>query len=251
MRIKIETKDFSVRYGEKTALSNLNLQIFENEIFGIIGPAGSGKTTFLRSLDRINDLNPKCSVQGKLLYDGIDIYGPSVDVSRLRRLLGMVFAVPTPLPGSIYQNLALGPVLKGKHSRRELDGLVEKSLKQAFLWDEVKDRLDSSVFELSGGQQQRLCLARTLALEPDVLLLDEPCSGLDPISTAKIEEALVGLKKSYTVVLVTNNVMQASRISDRTAFFLQGELVEIDETARLFTMPANQKTQDYITGRFG
>lgn len=251
MKPKIEAKKFTVKYGEKVALNEIALTVKHNEILGIIGPAGGGKTTFLRSINRINDLVRDAFVSGQLLYDGIDVYNPDIDVFTLRRLLGMVFAVPVPLPGSIYDNAAIGPRTMGRRRIGKLDELVEKSLKAAYLWDEVKDRLRDSAFALSGGQQQRLCLARTLALEPDVLLLDEPCSGLDPISTSKIEAALIELKKDYTIILVTNNIMQASRVSDRTAFFLQGELVEIAETRVLFTNPQHKKTQDYLSGRFG
>jgi len=251
MPVKIKAEDFSVSYAAAKALRNLNLDIQTNEILGIIGPANSGKTTFLRSLNRINDLVPSTTVSGKLLYDGVDLYDPRLDVAMLRRRLGMVFAVPVPLPGSIYHNLAVGLGFAGKMSRAEQEARIERALRAAFLWDEVKDRLRESVFNLSGGQQQRLCLARTLALEPDVLLLDEPCSGLDPISTGMIEDALRELKKSHTIVLVTNNVMQASRISDRTAFFLMGELIECAPTPKLFTTPRDQRTYDYISGRFG
>jgi phosphate transport system ATP-binding protein len=251
MKTKIEAIQFSVQYGGKTSLRNVNLSIRESEIFAIIGPAASGKTTFLRSLNRINDLVATASVSGKLLYAGIDIYAKEVDVSVLRRKMGMVFALPVPLPGSIFENMALGPKLLGSVKRAELEATIERSLKAAYLWDEVKDRLRESVMTLSGGQQQRLCLARALALEPDVLLLDEPCSGLDPLSTAKIEEALIRLKKKYTIVLVTNNVMQASRVSDRTAFFLQSELIEVADTSELFTNPRDERTNEYIRGRFG
>ncbi len=248
---KIRAHNFSVRYPETFALRAINLDIYSNEIFSIIGPAGSGKTSFLRCLNRINDLVPGLTVSGQLFLGDIDIYSKAVDVPSLRRMLGMVFAVPVPLPGSIYQNITLGPLLNKRRSKFELADLVEHSLRAAYLWDEVKDRLLQPAFALSGGQQQRLCLARTLALEPEVLLLDEPCSGLDPISTAKIEEALRQLKRRYTIILVTNNVMQASRTSDRTAFFLQGELVECKPTEEMFTNPEEKRTQEYISGRFG
>ncbi|MBI3097670.1 MAG: phosphate ABC transporter ATP-binding protein [Planctomycetes bacterium] len=251
MTVRIEARSFGVRYRAAPALKDISLEVRSNEIFAIIGPAGGGKTTFLRSLNRINDLVPERSIEGALLFDGIDLYRVPVDIPELRRRLGMVFAVPVPLPGSIYDNIALGPRLRGGGRRADLDAVVERTLRAATLWDEVKDRLSLSALRLSGGQQQRLCLARTLALDPDVLLLDEPCSGLDPISTAKIEEALTELKARVTVVLVTNNVMQASRISDRTAFFLQGELVEVSETRRLFTNPSDRRTLEYISGRFG
>jgi len=251
MKALIEARDFSVRYGSVEALKKITLDVRPNEIFAIIGPASGGKTTFLRGLNRINDLEPARTCEGALIFDGVDLYHETIDVAELRRRLGMVFAVPIPLPGSIYDNIALGPRLRGVRARPELDRLVETTLRAAYLWDEVKDRLKLSALKLSGGQQQRMCLARTLALEPDVLLLDEPCSGLDPISTGKIEEALVELKERVTVVLVTNNVMQASRVSDRTAFFLQGELVECLPTGPLFTNPKDRRTLDYISGRFG
>ena len=247
---KIIAKDFSVNYGEVQALKKINLEVFPNEILGIIGPAGSGKTTFLRSLNRINDFVPNLKITGKLLLDGIDLYGENVHVPHLRRIMGMVFALPTPLPGSIRHNLTLGLRFNGS-GKRNLNEIIEGALRSAYLWDEVKDRLDESVFNLSGGQQQRLCLARTLALEPEVILLDEPSSGLDPISTAKIEEALQKLKEHHTLILVTNNVMQASRVSDRIAFFLQGDLIEVGPTAQVFTNPQHERTSDYISGRIG
>ena len=245
----LELKGFSVWYGAHHALQDVSLQVRPNEILGVIGPAGGGKSSLLRSLNRMNDLEPQFRREGTAIFRGVDLYQPSVDVSVLRRRLGMVFAVPVTLPGSITHNLALGPRLDGRS--RDIEADVEKCLKAAYLWDEVKDRLDLSAQALSGGQQQRLCLARTLMLRPDVLLLDEPCSGLDPISTAKIEEALTSLKSELTVILVTNNVMQASRVADRTAFFLQGELVEVDETRKVFTNPRDRRTLDYISGRFG
>lgn len=247
----IEARNFSVRYGDRVALRGITLEVRPNEIFAVIGPAGGGKTTFLRCLNRINDLVPGRTCDGELRFAGVDLYRDPIDVPELRRRLGMVFAVPVPLPGSIYENITLGPRLRGVRSRAALDAAVESTLKAAFMWDEVKDRLRLPAMKLSGGQQQRLCLARTLALEPDVLLLDEPCSGLDPISTGKIEEALVELKSRVAVVLVTNNVMQASRVSDRTAFFLQGMLVECDVTRKIFTNPNDARTGDYISGRFG
>jgi phosphate transport system ATP-binding protein len=245
----IDVKGFSAWYGDAPALSDVSLAIRSHEILGVIGPAGGGKTTFLRSLNRMNDLDPRFRARGSVVYRGIDLYREKVDVAVLRRKLGMVFATPVPLPGSILQNLLLGPKLLGE--ARELDARVEKSLKAAYLWDEVKDRLDLPGASLSGGQQQRLCLARALMLEPEVLLLDEPSSGLDPISTAKIEEALTLLKKELTVVLVTNNVMQASRCADRTAFFLQGKLVEEGPTERVFVNPTEKVTLEYVSGRFG
>ena len=245
----LEVKGFSAWYGPVEALKDVGLQVRPHQILGLIGPAGGGKTTLLRSLNRMSDLDPRYRSQGVVEYRGTDVTGPDVDVAVLRRRLGMVFATPVPLPGSILQNLLLGPRLKG--AKADVGGRVEKSLRAAYLWDEVKDRLDLPAPSLSGGQQQRLCLARTLMLEPDVLLLDEPCSGLDPISTAKIEEALTLLKKELTVVLVTNNVMQASRCADRTAFFLQGKLVEEGPTQDIFVNPKEKLTHDYVSGRFG
>ncbi len=245
----LEVRNFSAWYGNHPALRDITLEVEEHEILGIIGPASSGKTTFLRSLNRLNDLVPDFRVDGTIRFAEVDIYREGADVAVLRRKLGMVFAVPVPLPGTIYQNLLLGPRLnKGK---ADADALVEKTLGAAYLWDEVRDRLHESAFTLSGGQQQRLCLARTLMLEPDVLLLDEPCSGLDPISTAKIEEALVELKRELTVVLVTNNVMQASRVADRTAFFLLGQLIECGATRQIFVNPREKETYEYVSGRFG
>jgi phosphate transport system ATP-binding protein len=248
---KIRVESFSARFDGAAVLKDLNLEVCPRERLAIIGPASSGKTTFLRSLNRLNDLDPRFSRTGRILLDGQDIYGPQVDVAALRRRIGMVYAVPVPLPWTVQENLVYGPRLAGVTDRARLDALVESSLKSAFLWDEVKDRLHEPATNLSGGQQQRLCLARVLALEPEVLLLDEPCSGLDPISTAKIEEALLDLKARYAIVLVTNNTKQAARASDRTAFFLMGELVEIGLTEQVFTNPVHQRTSDYITGHFG
>lgn len=245
----IEVTHFSASYQDQPVLENITLTILENEIFSIIGPAGSGKTTFLRSLNRMNDLVSGFKVSGTISFLNTDIYDPKVDTSILRRNMGMVFALPISLPGSIYENLIFGPSLNG--NTKNLKDRIEQTMKTAYLWDEVKDRLDMPAAALSGGQQQRLCLARTLMTEPKVLLLDEPCSGLDPISTAKIEEALQLIKKSITVVLVTNNVMQASRVGTRTAFFLQGKVIEVDDTEKLFVNPKNTLTQDYISGRFG
>jgi phosphate transport system ATP-binding protein len=248
---RIVVEDFTAAFDGAPVLRNINLEICPNERLAIIGPASSGKTTFLRSLNRLNDLDPRFSRTGRILLDGQDIYGPQVDVAALRRRIGMVYAVPVPLPWTVQENLVYGPRLAGVTDRARLDALVESSLKSAFLWDEVKDRLHEPATNLSGGQQQRLCLARVLALEPEVLLLDEPCSGLDPISTAKIEEALLDLKARYAIILVTNNTKQAARASDRTAFFLMGELVEIGLTEQVFTNPVHQRTSDYITGHFG
>lgn len=249
--IAIQVINFSHFYGQQPSLKNLNLDIYRKEILGIIGPARSGKSTFLTCLNRLNDLVPGSRVSGKILVDGLDIYQPEVEVAALRRRLGMVFATPVPLPMSIYDNIAFGPRLQGQTDRRELDHLVEDCLEKAGLWAEVKDRLKTSALKLSGGQQQRLCLARVLALKPEYILLDEPTSGLDPISTMKIEDTLLLLKKDYTIVLVTNNTKQAARVADRTAFFLMGELVEVNETDIIFTRPSDKRTENYIEGKFG
>ncbi len=246
---KIRARDITVRAGEQVLLDTVCLSLLRNEILAIIGPAGSGKTTFLRCLNRLTDLEDGLAVTGELLLDSDDILSPAVDVAAVRRRVSMVFATPTPLPMSIEDNLKLGLRFQGKHP--DTAQRLEESLRASFLWDEVKDRLGLSALALSGGQQQRLCLARSLMLRPEVLLLDEPCSGLDPISTAKIEEAMQGLKKNMSIVLVTNNVKQASRTSDRTAFLLMGRLVELAETGQLFTSPKEQKTADYVSGRFG
>lgn len=248
---KIEVRDLCVSFAGKPALQHLNLDVLPNERLAIIGPASSGKTTFLRCLNRLNDLQHGFSHTGRILLDGNDIYAPGVDTAELRRRIGMVYAVPVPLPWSIYDNLVYGPRLAGVRSKAALDECVETSLRAAFLWDEVKDRLGEPAHNLSGGQQQRLCVARVLALKPDVLILDEPCSGLDPISTAKIEDALVELKASHSIVLVTNNTKQAGRASDRTAFFLMGELIEVGRTDQIFTKPRDQRTNDYLIGQFG
>ncbi len=248
---KISVRNFSFHYGSDAALKGINLDIRPHEIFTIIGPARSGKTTFLRCLNRMNDAIPNVRMDGQILLDGTDLFTGGLDVSELRRRLGMVFAMPVALPKSIFNNLALGPRMRGIRSKRRLTELVEESLKAAYLWDEVKDRLHESARHLSGGQQQRLCLARAMALEPEVLLLDEPCSGLDPISTRKIEEALGELKSKYTIILVTNVTAQAARVGDRTAFFMMGELIECDATEKMFTKPDDPRTSDYITGKFG
>lgn len=248
---KITARKLSVFFGPAQSLRWVTLDVPRNRILGIIGPAGSGKTTFLRTLNRLNDLSPDTHIEGEVLLDGQDIHHPNFDVVALRKRIGMVFALPVPLPMSIYDNIVYGPRLSGMKSRERLDELVERSLKATVLWDEVKDRLQTSGLRLSGGQQQRLCLARTLAMEPEVILLDEPCSGLDPISTAKIEEALTVLKAKYTIILVTNNTKQAARVADDTAFFLMGEMVEYGATSQIFTVPRDQRTNDYVTGRFG
>lgn len=249
---KISVRDFHVFHEKVEALRGITLDVSAHRILGIIGPSGSGKTTFLRALNRLNDLMPEMHAEGSVRLDGQDIYHPSFDVVNLRKRVGMLFALPVALPLSIFENVVYGPRLSGVRNRKRLDEIVESSLKAAFLWDEVKDRLAMSGLRLSGGQQQRLCLARVLAMEElEVILLDEPCSGLDPISTAKIEEALTLLKSRYTIVLVTNNTKQAARVADDTAFFLMGEMVEHGPTNKLFTVPDDKRTNDYVTGRFG
>ena len=247
----LQSKDLHLYYGETEALKGINMDIQKNEITALIGPSGCGKSTFLKTLDRMNDLIPSVRITGEVLLNGQDIYAKDVDVNELRRRVGMVFQKPNPFPMSIYDNVAYGPRLHGNHSHTELDELVEKSLRGAALWDEVKDRLKKSAMGLSGGQQQRLCIARALAVEPDVLLMDEPTSALDPGSTLRIEDLMADLKKNYTVVIVTHNMQQASRISDKTAFFLLGELVEYGSTIQIFQNPQDKRTEDYITGRFG
>jgi phosphate transport system ATP-binding protein len=250
--IKIKLQNFRFFQDRKPFLNGITLDIVANRILGVIGPAGSGKTTFLRSLNRLNDLMPDTHVEGQLLLDGEDIYHPNFNVVSLRKRVGMLFALPVALPMSIFENVVYGPRLSGIRQRDRLDQIVEQSLKAAFLWDEVKDRLQMSGLRLSGGQQQRLCLARVLAMEElEVILLDEPCSGLDPISTAKIEEALTVLKQKYTIILVTNNTKQAARVADDTAFFLLGDLIECGKTGKIFTVPDDKRTNDYVTGRFG
>ncbi len=248
---KIQVRDVTINYSGKAVLRNLNLDINPNERLAIIGPANSGKTSLLRCLNRLNDLQYGFSITGQILLDGRDLYAPSVDVTALRRRVGMVYAVPVPLPWSMYENIVFGLRVTGIRDKATLDERVESSLKSAVLWDEIKDRLHEPAHNLSGGQQQRLCLARVLALHPDVLILDEPCSGLDPISTGKIEDALAELAARHTIILVTNNTKQASRASDRIAFFLMGELVETGPTTQIFTKPNDPRTDDYITGRFG
>ena len=247
--VKFSIKDLNIWFGPVHALKNVSMEIQENEILSVIGPANSGKTTFLRMLNRLNELNINFKMQGEAELDNKDIR--EIDLAVLRRRVGMVFALPTPLPLSIFDNVAYGVRMHGINNKRKLEAIVEEALKKAYLWNEVKDRLGESAFKLSGGQQQRLCIARTLAVEPEVILFDEPCSGLDPISTAKIEEAMLRLKQNYTIVLVTNNVKQAARVGDRTAFFLTGELVEIDKTDKMFTAPGDLRTDDYIRGKFG
>jgi len=247
-KIKIENVDLF--YGDFQALKNVNMNIKKNEITAFIGPSGCGKSTLLKSLNRMNDLIEGVKITGRILLDDVDIY-KDMDATVLRRRVGMVFQKPNPFPMSIYENVAYGPKTHGVKGKAQLDEIVEKSLRSAAMWDEVKDRLKKSALGLSGGQQQRLCIARAFSVNPEVILLDEPTSALDPISTMKIEDLLVEIKKDYTIIIVTHNMQQATRISDKTAFFLVGEIIEFNETERLFSMPKNKKTEDYITGRFG
>jgi phosphate transport system ATP-binding protein len=248
LSFKIESKNLNLWYGEKQALKNINLGVLENKITALIGPSGCGKSTYIRCLNRMNDLIDKVRVEGEVLYEGTNIYGKDVDVVEIRKRIGMVFQKPNPFPMSIYDNIAYGPRI---HGAKNIDKIIERSLKDAALWEEVSDRLDLPAMGLSGGQQQRLCIARTLAMRPDAILFDEPCSALDPISTSKIESLMDGLKEKYTQIIVTHNMQQAARISDYTAYFLLGELIEVGETKRLFEMPKEKSTEDYITGRFG
>jgi phosphate transport system ATP-binding protein len=250
-RNKITLERLSFFYGDLQALEDVSFEIGVNEIFGLMGPAKSGKTTLLRVLNRMSDLIPGARVTGRVWLDGEDLLAPDIDLVALRRRVGLVLSKPVPLPRSVFENLALAPRLAGNKDRQELEHLVEASLKAAQLWDEVKDRLQDSALKLSGGQQQRLCLARTLAMEPEVILLDEPTSGLDPISTARIEETLFTLKKNYTIILVSNNTKQIARATDRVAFLLMSRLIEIGDTSRVFTVPRDKRTDDYISGRFG
>ena len=246
-----EMQDLNGWYGDRQVLKNISLLIPEQQITAIIGPSGCGKSTFIRCLNRINDLIRDFRISGRVLFKGQDIYDPAMDPVEIRLRVGMVFQKPNPFPKSIYDNVAYGPLIWGARKGPELDAAVEKSLKRTALWDEVKDILHQSALALSGGQQQRLCIARALAVEPEVLLLDEPCSALDPIATSRIEELLFELKKSYTIVVVTHNMQQAARVSDITGFFLLGELIEVGETRHIFTNPTDRRTEDYITGRFG
>jgi phosphate transport system ATP-binding protein len=249
--VKMEARDVNLHYGAKQALKNISAQVAANAITALIGPSGCGKSTFLRCLNRMNDLIEDVRIEGNITLEGQDIYAKNVDVVELRQRIGMVFQKPNPFPMSIFDNIAYGPRLHGIKNKSELMGIVETSLKNAALWDEVKDDLKKSSLALSGGQQQRLCIARALATHPDVLLMDEPCSALDPISTLKIEELMRELKDKYTIVIVTHNMQQAARVSDNTGFFLLGELVEMDASSKIFTDPTDKKTEDYITGRFG
>lgn len=247
----LKTNDLNLWYGEKQALHHINVEIPKNEITALIGPSGCGKSTFLKTLNRMQDLVSIVKISGEILYEGSNIYAPDVDVTWLRKRIGMVFQKANPFPMSIYDNIAYGPRTHGIRSKAKLDEIVERSLRDAAIWDEVKDRLKTSALGMSGGQQQRLCIARALAVEPDVLLMDESTSALDPISTGKIEDLAVQLKEKYTVIMVTHNMQQAARISDNCAFFLLGELVEFDRTENMFSNPRDKRTEDYITGRFG
>lgn len=249
--IEISVKNLNLWYDENHALIDIGIDIPRNRITALIGPSGCGKTTFIRCLDRMNDLIPGTMTKGEILVNGEDITNRDVDVVSLRKKIGMVFQKPNPFPSSIFDNIAYGPKIHGEKNRERLTEIVEESLKRAALWEEVKDRLNLSALSLSGGQQQRLCIARTLAVEPDIILFDEPCSALDPISTSKIEDLMVELRKRYTIVIVTHNMQQAARVSDYTAFFLNGEIIEFDETHKIFKTPREKSTEDYITGRFG
>jgi len=248
---KIVTKDLSLFYGEKMALNRVSVEIPEKEVTAFIGPSGCGKSTFLRTLNRMNDLIPSVRIVGKVLIDDLDIYGKKVDVVNLRKKIGMVFQKSNPFAKSIFDNVAYGPKINGINNKKQLEEIVVTSLQRAAIWNEVKDRLNNSALGLSGGQQQRLCIARTLAVNPEIILMDEPASALDPISTAKIEELIFELKKNFTIVIVTHNMQQAARTSDITAFFYLGELIEMDKTKTIFTQPAKKQTEDYVSGRFG
>ena len=251
MNTIVTAQNLCLWYGKTQALKNIDMDIEQNSITALIGPSGCGKSTFLKSINRMNDMVPNVKISGNVRYNGRDIYAGDTDVSELRKNIGMVFQKPNPFPMSIYDNVAYGPRTHGIKSRIKLDDIVERSLRGAAIWDEVKDRLKKNALGLSGGQQQRLCIARALAVQPEVLLMDEPTSALDPISTTKIEDLAVELKKQYTIVIVTHNMQQTARISDKTAFFLMGELVEYDDTEKLFSAPRDKRTEDYITGRFG
>lgn len=249
--IKIQANNLSLYYGEKKALKEITMQIPANKVTALIGPSGCGKSTFLRCINRMNDLIPDVRITGNMLVEGVDIYNKDVDAVNIRKKIGMVFQKSNPFPKSIYENIAYGPKINGIKNKTELDEIVETSLKQAAIWDEVKDRLGDSALGLSGGQQQRLCIARTLAVSPDIILMDEPASALDPKSTSKIEELVHKLKEQYTIIIVTHNMQQAARTSDYTAFFYLGELIEMGKTNAIFTKPEQKQTEDYITGRFG
>ncbi|MDD5194670.1 MAG: phosphate ABC transporter ATP-binding protein [Candidatus Omnitrophica bacterium] len=247
--VKFEIHDLNIWFGSAHAIKQVNMEVQSNEILSVIGPSNSGKTTFLRALNRLNELNVNYKITGAVELEREDVRG--IEIEELRRKVGMVFALPLPLPLSIFDNVAYGIRIHGEKGKEKIEEKVEETLKQAYLWEEVKDRLSESAFKLSGGQQQRLCIARTLAVGPEVILFDEPCSGLDPISTAKVEDAMVKLKEKFTIVLVTNNVKQAARVGDKTAFFLSGELVELNKTDRIFTAPKDKRTDGYIRGKFG
>ena len=251
MTCKIEAQKLNLYYGNSLALKEISLKVEKNSVLALIGPSGCGKSTFIKSINRMNDLVDNVKIEGEILIDRVNIYHPDTDVVMLRKKVGMVFQRPNPFPMSIYDNIAYGPRIHGISDKKVLDEIVERSLTGAALWSEVKDRLKASAMGMSGGQQQRLCIARLLAVEPEVLLMDEPCSALDPISTMKVEELVSELKKDYTIVMVTHNMQQAARVSDNTAFFLNGELVEYDKTDLIFTRPKEKRTEDYITGRFG
>lgn len=250
-KTKIEIRDLDLYYGEFQALKEIQMLIPEKEVTAFIGPSGCGKSTLLKTINRMNDLIPGVKIDGKVEIDGFDVYGKNTDVIELRKRVGMVFQQPNPFPMSIYDNIAYGPRTHGVRKKSQLDEIVEKSLRGAAIWDEAKDRLKKNAMGMSGGQQQRLCIARALAVEPEILLMDEPTSALDPISTLKIEELIAELKEKYTIAIVTHNMQQAARISDRTGFFLLGEMVEMDATAKIFNNPQDKRTEDYITGRFG
>ncbi len=249
--IKIQVNDLSLYYGEKKALKEITMEIPANKVTALIGPSGCGKSTFLRCINRMNDLIPSVSITGQMLVEGVDIYDKNVDVVNIRKKIGMVFQKSNPFPKSIYENVVYGSRINGINDKKKLDEIVETSLRQAAIWDELKDRLGDSALGLSGGQQQRLCIARTLAVSPDIILMDEPASALDPISTSKIEELVHELKEQYTIIIVTHNMQQAARTSDHTAFFYMGELIEMGKTNAIFTKPEKKQTEDYITGRFG
>lgn len=249
--IIVSVKNLNLYYGKVHAIKDVSMDISEKHVTALIGPSGCGKSSFIKTVNRMNDLVPGARVEGSVLLDGEDIYQPNYDVVGLRKRVGMVFQKPNPFPMSVYDNIAYGPRIHGTRDKKTLDSIVEKSLKQAALWDEVRDRLRQNALGLSGGQQQRLCIARTLSIEPEVILMDEPTSALDPISTGKIEELIVELKNYYTIIIVTHNMQQAARISDQTAFFLLGNMIEMGETAQVFKLPRDKRTEDYITGRFG
>lgn len=248
---RINCKNIDFYYGTSQALHGINLQVEKQQVMALIGPSGCGKSTFLRILNKMNELIPDTRVEGEIIIDGEDINKSQIEITALRKKIGMVFQKSNPFPKSIYENIAFGPRIHGVKKKAELDEIVEKSLQDAALWDEVKDRLQKNALDLSGGQQQRLCIARSLAIEPEILLMDEPASALDPKSTAKIEDLISVLKKDYTIVIVTHNMQQAARVSDKTAFFFEGKVIEIDNTQTIFTNPSNKQTEDYITGRFG